>query len=80
MLRAVECGVPNCQHIHAQNDEDLIRLVLQHSHQDHPQVRFRDEDAASLVETSGYDDRKHSKRKGFVEHIGDAGGAGMGGW
>jgi predicted small metal-binding protein len=77
MLRAVECPRPSCQHIHALNDEDLMRLVLQHVHQTHPEIRFGDDAAESLIDKSAYDDRKHSKRKGFVEQLGDTGGSGV---
>ena len=72
--------MPGCQHIHAQNDEDLIRYVLQHTHQAHPVLRFDEQAAESLVDTSAYDDKEHTKRKGFVEHMGDAGGSGLGGF
>ena len=77
MLRAVECSVSGCLHIHAPNDEDLIRLVLQHTHQAHPQMRFGEVAAESLVDESAYDDKKHSKRMGFVEGLGDVGGGGV---
>ena len=77
MLRAVDCSVPGCLHIHAPNDEALIRLVLQHTHQVHPDMRFGEAAAEALIDESAYDDKKHRNRKGFVEGMGDVGGPGV---
>jgi hypothetical protein len=77
MLRAVECTVPDCLHIHAPNDEDLIQLVLRHTHQAHPDVRFGEAAAEALIDESAYDDKKHRNRKGFFKGMVDVGGPGV---
>ena len=66
-MRAVECAVPNCLHIHAPNDEALVELVLRHSHHAHPEMHLREQAAESLVDESAYDDKKHAKRTGPPE-------------
>jgi predicted small metal-binding protein len=65
-MRAVECAVPGCLHIHAQNDEALVELVLRHSHQAHPEMHLREQAAEDLVDESAYNDKKHAKRTGLL--------------
>ena len=73
-MRAVECAVPNCLHIHAPNDEALIELVLRHTHHAHPEMYLREQAAEALVDTSAYDDKKHTKKHGLAQTLrGDAG-------
>ena len=70
-MRAVECNVPSCLHIHAPNDEALIEYLLRHSHQAHPELHLSERVAEALVDESAYDDKKHAKR-GWVESAADA--------
>lgn len=66
-MRAVECTVPNCLHMHAPNDEALVELVLRHTHQAHPEKRLGEQAAEALVDDSAYDDKKHAKKRGLPE-------------
>ena len=70
-MRAVECEMPKCTHLHAPNDELLAGILLRHVQQAHPDLRFREQDATSLVEAASYRDAKHSK-KYWVDTVGDA--------
>lgn len=65
-MRAVECAVPNCLHIHAPNDEALVELVLLHCHHAHQEMHLREQAAEDLVGMSAYDDKKHSTRTGLL--------------
>ena len=73
-MRAVECTVPNCLHMHAPNDEALVELVLRHSHHAHPEMHLREQAAEALVDESAYDDKKHSDRQGLAETLRGDGG------
>ena len=73
-MRAVECTVPNCLHMHAPNDEALVELVLRHSHHAHPEMHLREQAAEALVDESAYDDKKHTKKQTLAETLrGDSG-------
>ena len=61
-MKAVECAVPNCLHIHAPSHEALVELVLRHSHQAHPEIRLTEQAAEDLVDESAYHDKKHSRK------------------
>ena len=39
-MRAVECDVPNCAHLHAVSDEELTREALCHAQEVHPEEPF----------------------------------------
>lgn len=84
-MRAVECVVPKCTHLHAERDAALVATVLAHVHEAHPDVAFSEQEATSLVEVAGYADLKHSKKKDWLETaeapgaIGDIGIGGSGG-
>lgn len=61
-MRAIECAEAGCQHIHAQDDDALTRLLLQHTHQAHPDVRLDEQAAERLIDESGYNDEKHARK------------------
>ena len=79
-MRAVECAVPNCLHIHAANDEALVELVLRHSHHAHPEMHLREQAAEALVDDSAYDDKKHAKKQGLASTLRNDGGGGFPPW
>ena len=72
-MRAVECTVPNCQHIHAASHEALVERVLRHSHAAHPEMHLSEQAAEDLVDESGYFDKKHAQQ-GFADHMADVQG------
>jgi hypothetical protein len=63
--------MPKCTHLHAPNDEQLAITLLRHVQGVHPDLRFRVQDATSVVEAASYLDAKHSK-KDWVDTVGDA--------
>ena len=74
-MRAVECVVPNCGHLHAARDRDLVATVLSHVREAHPNESFGAEAAESLVERAGYEDLKHSKKGDWLDSSSAAAGA-----
>jgi predicted small metal-binding protein len=70
-MKAVDCAVPNCLHIHAPNHEALVELVLRHAHQAHPETHLREQAAQNLVDESAYHDKKHS-RNGLADHVAES--------
>ena len=70
-MRAVECTVPDCQHIHAVDHEALVERVLRHSHAAHPEMHLTEQAAEELVDESSYHDKKHA-RQGFADHLAEA--------
>ena len=75
-MRAVECVVPNCGHVHAESDSDLVATVLSHVRETHPDMSFGREAAASLVEQASYADLKHSQKGDWLDTLSTAKGAG----
>jgi hypothetical protein len=71
-MRAIECAVPNCKHIHSETDEGLISLLVRHTRETHPDVRLDERAAEVLVDEGSYSDKKHVGRKGFIDTVGDA--------
>ena len=68
-MKAVDCAVPNCLHIHAPNHEALVERVLRHSHQAHPEMHLSEQAAEDLVDESAYFDKKHA-RKSYAHEAG----------
>ena len=66
-MRAVECVVPNCGHLHAERDPDLVATVLPHVREAHPTESFGPKAAESLVERAAYADLKHSKKGDWLD-------------
>ena len=58
-VRAVECAVPNCAHIHAEDDEQLVQEVIRHAASAHPDMDFPEEAARQFVQSGAYDDTEH---------------------
>jgi hypothetical protein len=79
-MRAVECTVPNCLHIHGPNDEALVELMLRHSHHAHPEMHLREQAAVALVDESAYDDKKHAKKQGLAGTLRNDDGGGFPPW
>ena len=75
-MRAVECVVPNCGHLHAERDSDLVATVLGHVREAHPNESFGEDAAASLVERASYADLKHSKKGDWLDSGSTTKGAG----
>ena len=63
-MRAVECIVEGCGHVHAPDDERLIREVMRHAGEVHPEMRLDDDAARRLVHGGGYEDAAHGGARG----------------
>jgi hypothetical protein len=70
-MKAVDCAVPNCMHIHAPNHEALVELVLRHSHHAHPEMHLSEQAAEDLVDESAYFDKKHAEKR-FADDVAQA--------
>jgi predicted small metal-binding protein len=60
-MRGVECAVPNCAHIHAEDDEQLVHEVMKHAASVHPDMDFPEDTARQFVEAGAYDDTRHAQ-------------------
>jgi predicted small metal-binding protein len=60
-MRGVECAVPNCAHMHAADDEELVQEVKRHAASVHPDMDFPEEQARGLVQAAAYDDTRHAE-------------------
>lgn len=58
-MRAVECAVPDCAHVHAEDDDQLIEAVVRHAQEEHPGMEFGEEAAREFVRAGAYDDAAH---------------------
>lgn len=71
-MRAVECVlVPKCVHVHAPDDEQLAQELKRHAASVHPEIRYPIHQAREFVESSGYRDTAHAKRKRLPPGSGD---------
>ncbi len=78
-MRGMECVVPNCGHLHASTDEQLIDAVVRHAREAHPDLTLDTIRARSLVTADAYDDVEHRTRKtGWSEFVGGLGQSGTG--
>lgn len=59
-MRGVECAIPNCQHFHAEDDEQLTLEVLRHAQGVHPEAGFTEDAARDFVQAGVYDDVQHA--------------------
>ena len=59
-MRAVECEVPMCAHMHAESDEELTREVLRHAQEVHPEEPFTEDMARDFVRAGVHDDAEHA--------------------
>jgi predicted small metal-binding protein len=79
-MRAVECVVPQCGHIHASNDTNLVEPLLQHVREQHADESFNRQSAWSLIEAEAYDDAEHTgSKKSWGDFAGFVGAGGGGG-
>jgi predicted small metal-binding protein len=60
-MRGVDCAVPNCAHMHAEDDERLVQDVLRHAQQMHADMPFDEEAARTFVRAGAYDDTEHAQ-------------------
>lgn len=59
-LRGVDCVAPDCEHLHAEDDEQLVHVAMRHAEEAHPGMDFPESAAREFVETSAYDDSAHA--------------------
>ena len=58
-MRAVECDVPNCAHLHAVDDDQLVQEAMRHAEEVHPEEEFPESAAREFVQMGAYDDAQH---------------------
>ena len=61
-MRGIECAVDGCAHVHAENDDLLVRAVLEHALTRHPQLGYDERRARAFVRAVAYDDTEHAPR------------------
>jgi predicted small metal-binding protein len=59
-MRGVECAAPNCAHLHAEDDEQLVQVVMRHAEEVHPDMPFPESAAREFVQNGAYDDTQHA--------------------
>lgn len=60
-MRGVECVAPNCAHLHADNDEQLVQAAMRHAEEVHPEdLPFPESAAREFVQKGAYDDNQHA--------------------
>ncbi len=59
-MRGVDCVAPNCAHLHAESDEELVREAMRHAHEIHPEMDFPESAAREFVRAGAYDDHAHA--------------------
>ena len=65
-MRGIECVTPNCAHLHAEDDEQLVQAAMRHAEEVHSDMPFPESAAREFVQNAAYDD---------TQHAGDAGGS-----
>jgi predicted small metal-binding protein len=65
-MRGIECVAPNCAHLHAEDDEQLVQAAMRHAKEVHSDMPFPESAAREFVQKGAYDD---------TQHAGDAGGS-----
>ncbi len=60
-MRGVDCVAPERAHLHADNDEQLVKDAMRHAKDVHPEMEFNEAAAREFVRAGAYDDVKHSK-------------------
>jgi predicted small metal-binding protein len=63
-MRGVECVAPNCAHLHAEDDEQLVQAAMRHAQEVHPGMEFPESAARDFVRAGAYDDTEHAKAAG----------------
>lgn len=59
-MRGIDCVAPNCEHLHADDDEALVQAAMQHAAQVHPGMDFPESAAREFVQNGAYDDSQHT--------------------
>jgi hypothetical protein len=59
-MRGVDCVAPDREHLHAEDDEQLVQAAMRHAKDAHPSMDFPEPAARQFVETSAYDDTQHA--------------------
>jgi hypothetical protein len=59
-MRGIECVVPGCAHLHAEDDVSLVQEVYRHAQDVHPDAGFTEDQAREMVRTSATDDPDHT--------------------
>jgi predicted small metal-binding protein len=59
-MRGVECVAPNCAHLHAESDEELVQEAMRHVEEIHPDMDFPESAAREFVRAGAYDDTEHA--------------------
>ncbi len=59
-MRGVECVAPNCAHLHAEDDEQLVQAAMRHAQDVHPEDEFPESAAREFVQNGAYDDTQHA--------------------
>ena len=59
-MRGVECVAPNCAHLHAEDDEELVRQAMRHAAEAHPGMDFPESAAREFVSAGAYEDTAHA--------------------
>jgi predicted small metal-binding protein len=60
-MRGIECTAPNCAHLHAENDEELVQEAMRHAASVHPGMDFPEDAARQFVQSGAYDDAAHAQ-------------------
>ena len=63
-MRGVDCVVPGCAHLHAEDDEQLVQEAMRHAKQAHPDLEFPESAAREFVQAGVYDDAQHAAGTG----------------
>ena len=59
-MRGVGCVAPNCAHLHAEDDEQLVKIAMRHAQEVHPEDAFPESAAREFVQSGAYDDTQHA--------------------
>jgi len=63
-MRGVDCVAPNCAHLHAEDDEQLVQAAMRHAAEVHPEMAFPESTAREFVQNGAYDDLQHAAGAG----------------
>ena len=63
-MRGVECVMPEREHLHAEDDEQLVQAAMRHAAEVHPDMAFPESTAREFVQSGAYDDTQHAAGAG----------------
>jgi predicted small metal-binding protein len=49
-MRGIECVAPNCAHLHAEDDEQLVQAAMRHAEEVHPDMSLPESAAREFVQ------------------------------